>query len=139
MEISDLVIEYRNPITKEYKLLRDSTNWSKLDIKIIKKGLSKSLFSVCILHEKNITGMGRVVGDGSIYFYIQDVIVLPEFQKKGIGKLIMGEIMKYLEKTANNNSFIGLMAAEGVSGFYRKYNFSERPDSKPGMYLIWKK
>ena len=81
-----------------------------------------------------LIGLGRIVGDGSIYFYIQDIIVVPEYQGQGLGKVIMKELMQYLKDNANHNSLIGLMAAEGVEKFYHKFGFITRSTSKPGMY-----
>ncbi len=77
------------------------------------------------------------MGDGGIYFYIQDVIVLPEFQKKGPGKRIMDALMGYISSHAKSKAFIGLMAAKGVSKFYEKYGFAERPADRPGIFRVW--
>ncbi len=74
-----------------------------------------------------------------MYFYIQDIIVIPEYQGKGFGKIIMNEVMQYLDDNANHNSFIGLMAAEGAEKFYSKFGFKIRPVSSPGMYSVYKK
>jgi len=35
------------------------------------------------------------------------------------------------------NSFIGLMAAKDVAGFYEHYGFHRRPADRPGMYMMW--
>lgn len=32
--------------------------------------------------------MGCVVGDGAFYFYVQDVVVRPDRQRRGIGRLV---------------------------------------------------
>ncbi|WP_394325988.1 GNAT family N-acetyltransferase, partial [Methanosarcina horonobensis] len=47
------------------------------------------------MSENNIIDFGRVIGDRGIYLYIQDIIVLPEFQGHGIGKHIMCAVMNY--------------------------------------------
>ena len=78
--------------------------------------------------------MGRVIGDGSIYFYIQDLIVLPEYQEMGVGRLIMEQIEKYLQNNAPKGAFIGLMAAENTTGFYENFGYMVRPEQKPGMF-----
>ncbi len=132
-------IEFKNPTPIEYDKIRNTTTWDKLDLETIKKGLEKSLFSVCIYNIDKLIGIGRIVGDGSIYFYIQDIIVIPEYQGKGFGKIIMNEVIKYLDDNANHNSFIGLMTAEGVKKFYHKFGFKTRPTSKPCMYSVYKK
>ena len=47
--------------------------------------------------------------------------------------------MQYIDNNANNNSFVGLMASEGVEKFYNKLGFETRPASRPGMYMINRK
>lgn len=132
-------IEFKDPTAIEYNKIRNTTNWDKFDLVTIEKGLKKSLFSVCIYDIDKLIGIGRIVGDGSIYFYIQDIIVIPKYQRKGFGKIIMTEIMRYLDNNANNNSFIGLMAADGVEEFYHNFGFKTRAKSRPGMYFVYKK
>jgi len=127
------------PVYVEYEKLRQVAGWVKVDREEVRKGLENSLFSVCAALNNKAIGCGRVVGDGGIYFYIQDVIVLPEFQGKGIGRYIVDAIMEYLREHAYDNSFIGLMAAKGVSAFYEKYGFEKRASDSPGMFLMWKK
>jgi ribosomal protein S18 acetylase RimI-like enzyme len=61
-------------------------------------------------------------------FYIQDVIVHPHFQGKGIGKAMMKDLMNYLDRYASKGSFIGLMAAKGKERFYKSFGFAERPN-----------
>ena len=123
----------------EYQSLRQTTGWGFIENDVVEKALEKDLFSVCVLDNDKPVGMGRVIGDGAIYFYIQDVIVDPGYQNKGIGKLIMESIEDYLAKNSNNNSFIGLMAAEGVTQFYEQFGYQKRPDNRPGMFKTIKK
>lgn len=137
--MSHYIVEIRNLKVTEYQSLRNTTGWASLEDDIVNVALEKDLFSICVLDNEKTIGIGRIIGDGAIYFYIQDVIVLPEYQNKGIGKLIMDQIELYLRDNANNNSFVGLMAAEGVRKFYTKYGYLERPASRPGMFKIVKK
>ena len=134
--MSTYKIEKRKLRVDEYQSLRNSTGWNPIDDATVKIALERDLFSVCILDENQTIGIGRVVGDGAIYFYIQDIIVLPQYQNKGIGRMIMNQIESYLNFAARNNSFIGLMAAEGLKEFYEKFNFIERPTNRPGMFKI---
>jgi GNAT superfamily N-acetyltransferase len=125
--------------TQDYQKLRATTGWDMFHDKVVERSLSADLFSVSIYDGEDIIGCGRVIGDGLMYFYIQDIIVSPEYQKKGIGTKIMLEIEKFLKKRTVNNSFIGLMAARGVREFYRKFGYSERSPERPGMCKIVKK
>ncbi len=138
MEDEYILVE-RPPTVEEYQRLREAVGWESVDAEATETGLRNALFSVCLIHKHEVIGCGRVVGDGGIYFYIQDIIVLPEFQGEGLGRRIMDAVMGYLRSHAHSNAFIGLMAAKAVSGFYEKYGFAERPPDRPGMFRIWGK
>ena len=133
------ILVERTPSVEEYQKLRDAVGWGNVDLEATEIGLHNSLFSVCVIFEDRVIGCGRVVGDGSIYFYIQDIIVLPEFRGKGIGKHIMDSIMDYLKAHAHANAFVGLMAAKGASRFYEQYGFTKRLADRPGMFRRWGK
>jgi ribosomal protein S18 acetylase RimI-like enzyme len=134
-----LILVERPPTVEEYQRLREAVGWDSVDDEATEMGLRNALFSVCMIHRDQVISCGRVVGDGGIYFYIQDIIVLPEFQGRGLGRRIMDAVMDYLSSHAHPNAFIGLMAAKGVSRFYEKYGFAERPPGRPGMFRIWGK
>jgi ribosomal protein S18 acetylase RimI-like enzyme len=126
----------RAPTFDEYRRLRASVGWNEVDGDGIVAGLSSSLYAVVLERDGDAVGCGRVVGDGGIYFYLQDVIVLPELQGQGWGARIMEAVMRYVEAAARPGSFIGLMAAKDAEGFYLRYGFERRTDDRPGMFLI---
>lgn len=131
-------IVHRIPTVVEYQRLRNTTNWGYISDQTVAEALQNTLFSVCVLVEDQIIAMGRIVGDGAIYFYIQDVIVSPDHKEKGLGKQVMNELDQWLNKNAPENAFIGLMAATDVAGFYRKFGYQIRPEDRPGMYRVIK-
>jgi len=135
--MGEYIIVERSPTPEEYQKLREAVGWGNLGAEAMGIGLHNSLFSVCVIYEGKIIGCGRVIGDGGIYFYVQDIIVLPEFQRHGIGKRIMNTVLSYLGSHARPGAFVGLMAAKGSSKFYEKYGFIERPSERPGMFRIW--
>ena len=134
----ELTVVEKVPRVADYQRLRKAVGWNAMDDQPTRTGLQNSLYSVCLMREGKVIGCGRIVGDAGIYYYIQDIIVLPEFQGRGGGKMIMDAMMKYLRKHAAPNCFVGLMAAKGVSGWYESYGFEERPSDRPGMFMVWK-
>lgn len=134
MESNDYKLLERIPTVTEYQFLRNSVGWSTVSDEAVNQSLKNSLFSVCIVRNNKIIAIGRVIGDAGIYYYIQDVIVLPKFQRNGLGKKIMNSIMNYLEENADSTAFIGLMAAKGFCRFYKDYGFQKRPLDAPGMF-----
>ena len=130
----DYTVEHRVPGIQEYQQLRNSTGWEALTDDVVGVALLNTLFAVCVMWNHKLIGSGRIIGDGGAYFYIQDVIVLPDHQQKGVGTMIMLELEKWLSENTFDHSFIGLMAAEDVKAFYKKFGYKERDASKPGMY-----
>ncbi len=98
------------PSVKEYQLLRNSVNWTQVSDRAVKISLINSLFSICAFLNSKIVGYGRIIGDKGIYYYIQDMMVLPKYQMGGIGTQIMETLMQYLKNNADPTAFIGLMA-----------------------------
>ena len=78
-------------------------------------------------------GMGRVISDGLSDGYVQDLVVLPGFRKKGIGK----EIVAALVRKCNDAgiSWLGLIAEPGTESFYRPLGFQPMQGYIP---LLWK-
>jgi len=130
------ILVERVPDVEEYQKLRAKVGWGSKNSEASRIALNNSLFSVCVMLENNIIGFGRVIGDGGVYLYIQDVIVLPEFQGQGIGKCIMDAVMDYLNTHTFPGTFVGLMAAKEASGFYEQFGFVKRPPEGPGMFKI---
>jgi len=79
------------------------------------------------------------LGDGFTVFYIQDVLVHPEYQRNGIGKAMMQKVMAYIGLHACSKAVVGLMAASGKEEFYKWFGFTERPNESlgAGMTQFW--
>ena len=97
-----------------------------------KKALPNSLFGVHLVVDGNTVAMGRVVGDGGLNFEIVDVAVDPKYQAKGLGRIVMQNIMLYLEQNAVEGAYITLLA--DVPELYKKFGFVlSRPECE-GMH-----
>jgi predicted GNAT family N-acyltransferase len=131
----------RKPTAEELFILRESVGWGIGEKEAFENGLKNSLYGVCVFKDEMIIGIVRVIGDGSTCFYIQDVIVKPEYQKMGIGFEMMKKVMKYIEINACSGAVVGLMAAKGKEKFYEKFGFWKRPNENfgHGMMQFWKK
>ena len=128
------------PSAAEYNHLRALVGWGVYQEDVIDRFLPNSLYGVCAYVGAEIVGMARLIGDGGLVYYIQDVIVKPEYQRQGIGAQLMAKIMAYIRVNAWPNTIVGLMSAKGKEAFYEKYGFIKRPNDKfgCGMTIFWK-
>ncbi|MBI4395673.1 MAG: GNAT family N-acetyltransferase [Elusimicrobia bacterium] len=90
----------------------------KKDPKKLELAFRNSLVRCFAYHEGRLIGAGRAVSDGVWRAAIYDVVVLPEYQGKGIGTQIMGRIVQEA-----NVDVIMLFAAPGKETFYSKLGF----------------
>jgi GNAT superfamily N-acetyltransferase len=67
-----------------------------------------------------LIGMGRAISDGEYQAAIYDLVILPEFQNKGVGSRILIELHKRLPVGT-----IILYAVPGKEPFYEKLGYSK--------------
>ncbi|SFB79825.1 GNAT family N-acetyltransferase [Pseudoalteromonas denitrificans] len=120
------VINFTPPDVRAFLSLRQKIGWGEMNLEMAQQSLSNSLFHVQICHDFELIAMGRIVGDGYMYFYVQDIIVDPYYQGLGLGKVIMQYIETYLSKEAGKGATIGLLAAKDKEGFYKSFGYIER-------------
>ena len=121
-----------------YLKIRDKVHWKKLTYEQAEKALKNSLYTVVAIEDDKILGMGRIVGDGAVICYVQDLIIVPEAQRKGVGTLIMDKLKKYVESIQLDGTemMFDLMCAKGREQFYEKLGFVARPTKNLGPGMI---
>jgi len=132
-----LTISYNSPDKVEYYELFESTGWNaeyKLSPGLLNETLMNSWFFVCIYNDGKLIGFGRVISDGVLHALIVDLIVSPDFQNCGIGKLILNELVSKCKSAAIHD--IQLFCAKGKEAFYLKHGFKSRPSNAPGMEFV---
>lgn len=105
---------------------------------LVKEALSNTLYSLCVYNREKLVGYGRIIGDKTIFLYIQDIMVVPEYQGLGVGETIMELLIKQINeyKKVNPNIRTYLGASEGKEGFYEKFGFVKRLDAGLGAGMI---
>ena len=67
----------------------------------------------------SLVGMGRVVGDGAFYFYVQDVVVHPDHQGRGLGRRLVDSLVEQVREVSPGHCFVGLFATPAAERLYR--------------------
>ncbi|MEM6379153.1 MAG: GNAT family N-acetyltransferase [Bacteroidota bacterium] len=98
-------------------------------------GLPNSLYAVMIKEENQVIGMGRVIGDGGCFCQVVDICVIPEKQGQGLGKLIMQQILNFIETKLPPTCYVSLIADGDASYLYEQFGFKDTMPVSKGMFL----
>ena len=95
------------------------------------KAFNNSYVSVFVYRDNRMIGFGRAISDGAYQAAIYDCAVVPEFQGKGIGRMIMKNILSKV-----NQCNIILYASPGKEGFYHKHEFRKMITAWPVLLKL---
>ena len=89
---------------------------------MLKNALEHSLFILTARDEDGkLIGFLRAVGDGYSILYIQDIIVLPEYQRQGIGTQLLRQTLEYFNEVyqiiLTTDSEVKIIAFYEANGF----------------------
>jgi GNAT superfamily N-acetyltransferase len=80
------------------------------------------LFAVAVdISTGRSIGMGRVISDGIADAYIQDVVVLPQWREKGVGKMLISALIEACK--SRGIAWIGVIAQPGSEKLYSSLGF----------------
>ena len=90
---------------------------------VLRKGFENSMLTLAAYEEEQLVGIIRTVGDGHTIVFVQDILVFPEHQRKGIGSALLQAVLdKYSHvrqiELATDNT-------EKTVAFYRSMGFKE--------------
>lgn len=134
------MLEFReNVLDKDtYLYLRKEVGWITLSDRQAGQALSNALYTVCAYLDGKPVGMGRVVGDGAVVCYVQDLVVIPAAQGMHIGSEILDMLRNFVESLVEPGTrmMMCLMCAKGREDFYIKHGFIARPTDNLGPGMI---
>ncbi|NIK75924.1 GNAT superfamily N-acetyltransferase [Paenibacillus castaneae] len=136
MTKQSFVLIERLPSVSEHKALWEAVGWGDVHTEMTSLSLASSIYGVVVEYDDEVIGMGRVVGDGAMYHYVQDVAVSPLYQGRGLGKLIIEKLMQYIDSRSVGPAFVGLFASHGKEAFYEQYGFANHAPNMTGMFKV---
>jgi ribosomal protein S18 acetylase RimI-like enzyme len=121
------------PSAEEYRRLRVAAGLSPKSAEAAAAGLPNTYFAVLIRRDGHVVGMGRVIGDGGLFFQVVDIAVEPDHQRRGLGKAIVGKIVEHMKNTAPVGAYISLMADGEAQHLYAQFGFKPTAPAAVGM------
>jgi GNAT superfamily N-acetyltransferase len=130
----ELIFKETIPDKHAYYDLFVTTGWkSTATAEDLAQALHNSWKVVAAYDQDQLVGFGRIVSDGILYAMIYDLIILPSYQGKGIGKEILERLLAHCKTQGVQH--VQLFCAKGKRLFYEKFGFNVRPADAPGMQL----
>lgn len=120
--------EYVNYVESEILELYSSVGWTSYtdDPVSLRAGFENSLLTLACYDGDRLVGIIRTVGDGNTIVYIQDVLVDPSYQRKGIGSALIRSV---LDRFKNVRQIVLSTDAQLSSiAFYESLGFRKMED-----------
>ena len=118
----------RIPSRDETRMLYDSVGWAAYtdDLDALIRGLENSTVVVAARSGGKLIGLARIVSDRATIAYLQDVLVHPSFQRRGIATALVNRTFASFSRVRQH---VLLTDAEpGQRAFYESIGFTEIRD-----------
>lgn len=125
----------RLPTVAEHMHLRAVAGLSAFPEAATRLGLPGTAFAVVVEQGSQAVGMGRIVGDGGMFFQVVDIAVDPAHQGQGLGKAIVGALVRHAKETLPVNAHVSLIADLPADALYAQFGFAETAPSAVGMSM----
>ncbi len=123
--MSELIVKY-NELTAEQFIELWETVWGDgPSLEQTELAMKHTLFRVSVWDGDKIVAMARMNGDLGLDYYIKDVAVRPEYQHQGIGRMMINELLKFINDNGVKGTeiFVELCAVPDKIPFYEKFGF----------------
>ena len=123
--MNELTVKYNELTAEEFIFLWESVWGDGPSLEQTELAMKHTIFRVSVYDKDQIIAMARMIGDLGLNYYIKDVVVKPEYQKKGIGKLLINELMKFIRENGvgGTDIFVELCAVPDKISFYEQFGF----------------
>lgn len=121
----ELTVKYNELSAEEFISLWETVWGQGPTLEQTRLAMEHTLFRVSFYDGDKIVAMARVIGDMGLNYYIKDVVVRPEYQNKGIGRMLINELLKYINDNGikDTDIFVELCAMPDKIPFYEKFGF----------------
>jgi GNAT superfamily N-acetyltransferase len=127
----DLSLE--TPCLADHQRLRSVAGLSNFAEAAARKGLAGTAIGAVARHEGRVVGMGRIIGDGGLFFQMVDIAVEPAHQGCGLGKAIVRALLQALAERLDAPAYVSLIADGAADRLYAQFGFVPVAPKSQGM------
>ena len=123
--MNSYTVKYNELNSEEFIQLWESVWGPAPTVEQVKLAMENTLFRVSVFDNDQIVAMARVIGDKGMCYYIKDVVVKPEYQGHGIGRILINEVLRVVDENGVSGTDIAveLCAMPDKIPFYEKFGF----------------
>jgi GNAT superfamily N-acetyltransferase len=103
----------------EFIIIFNSVGWIAPAEEQTTRALDHTLCTFSVFYDDKLVGMGRLLGDYAMSYYVKDVAIMPEYQGKGLGKILMEYMITYVKNQLPKGWRVSLelISSKGKEGF----------------------
>jgi ribosomal protein S18 acetylase RimI-like enzyme len=131
--LEDYQLTAGTPSPADYLRLRVEAGLSPKTTEGAAAGLPNTVYAVVVRRNGEAVGMGRIIGDGGLFFQMVDIAVQPAHQGRGLAKAIVAALVEHLRATAPKTAYVSLMADGEAHRLYAQYGFELTAPRSVGM------
>lgn len=114
---------------EDFMRLRKTMGWTPIAMEQAANGLRSAAKVICVRDGDEVIATARILWDGGYQAQLCDVMVMPAYQRQGIGRYMVTHLTDWLQSQLKPgwNLKLNLSAAPGKEPFYEKLGFRRRP------------
>ena len=117
--------EYKEYLEDEIQTLYAAVGWTAYteDLPALERGFQNSLLVLAAYEDGELIGLIRAVGDGATVVFVQDLLVAPQKQRRGVGTALLKAV---LDRYSNVRQL--LLTTDNTPktiAFYKSLGFSD--------------
>jgi len=117
-----MIYQYNETVSaKALSDLREVVGWNRMEDEY-NNPLMTSYYHIAVYEDDKMVGYIDSVSNGVTDAYIQDLMVHPDYQGKGLGTELMNQMIAYLKE--NRIYIISVVFEESLKPFYDRFGFS---------------
>ena len=117
--------EYKAYNEEEILSLYKSVGWTAYteQLDVLRQGFENSMLILAAYDAEKLLGIIRAVGDGATIVFVQDILVFPEYQRRGVGTALLQAVLNRYDNVRQIE--LATDNTEKTVAFYKSMGFTE--------------
>lgn len=117
--------EYNAYNEEEILSLYKSVGWTAYTEQpdVLRQGFENSMLILAAYDAEKLLGIIRAVGDGATIVFVQDILVFPEYQRRGVGTALLQAVLNRYDNVRQIE--LATDNTEKTVAFYKSMGFTE--------------